>query len=207
MAKSFSIFLATLEFLMIAPLCFGDECKVLSKEHVGEALASDSAYFLPSSGITSYLLNGLLFMTKQGLCCRLTESEDGRVEGTQTQCKPEIKLKALAEYSNISDFKAYKSRFLACQKNKDRDCLRPLISRRFQASFGYEGYGDLRELALSKWTDADFAKMQKLLEAGITVSGDRRLFPLKPDNDGMGWRGSFLLTKSGWLLESFLAGD
>jgi len=202
--KLISIFL-----MFLLPLCvaLGDECQKLTKQSIGESLASEVTYFIPSNAITAYSLNGLLFFIKSGRCCQLSESEKGLLQASPAQCTPKIREKALAPYASTPDFSKFKNQFLSCLKQRNIVCLRPLVMRRFQASFGFEGYGDLRESALNTWTAQDLQKMEALIQIGTVGAGERRQFPPNPENDGTGLRGTFLLTKNGWLLESFLSGD
>ena len=168
---------------------------------------TDQLYFVPSTGVASYKLSGTSFLRESSSCCELSESGDGTVKAKAKKCSPSIKNKALRKYSGIKDFQRFKSELVNCLQLRKRDCLEPMISRNFQASFGSDGYGDLRDLALKTWKDSDLEKMRKLIAAGVTGDGGHRSFPPQPDNDGTGWRGEFELTENGWLLKSFLAGD
>jgi hypothetical protein len=115
--------------------------------------------------------------------------------------------KAKEPYTKVSDFKKYEHRILECLAKSDQNCLRGLISKTLQVSFGVDSLQDRRDYIFENWKKEDFKRLQDLIKKGSVGAGDSRTFPPEVANEGSGYRGEFRKEKGGWLLKSFLAGD
>lgn len=192
----------------VAPVAAGAlECADLSS---ADALAKhwreDAIYFRPERGIVAPVWVGTVYVRDSKKCCSLLETDDA-LKSKERTCPKALLRKARVRPAKIRDFGTFRAKFKACLDKRDGNCLKPFLSTQVRGGFGFDVYGDLRELALKKWGRKGLTRMKTLLAKGVVGSGDRRSFPPKPDKKGLGWRGTFIKTEQGWQLESFLTGQ
>ena len=130
-----------------------------------------------------------------------------KIVSKELHCDPAFLKKATEPYTMISDIEVYKKKLDSCLKENDKKCLRGLISRTLQTSFGFDGYQDRRDYIFKTWKKSDFKRLRDMLGKGVIGEGDYRSFPPKPSDGGLGYRGELKKSNGGWLLVSFLAGD
>ncbi|MGE0631953.1 MAG: hypothetical protein AB7O96_06070 [Pseudobdellovibrionaceae bacterium] len=174
-----------------------------------ELLASAQIYFMGSSP-DSLKWSGEIYWYGNGSCFKSNEKSEmsGKADIKTADCSKEIKDRANFKYTSIGTSKEIKAKFIACLMGRDIHCLRSLTDKNIQVSFGVEPPGDQAFLMYSKWKEADFKKMQSLLEQGMScTSEDRCEFPKKVSDGGLGLRGAFEKSAERWLLKSYLGGD
>jgi hypothetical protein len=141
-------------------------------------------------------------------CFELFQNEfSEKITSKEVKCDANFLKIAKKPYDKISDFNKYESRFLKCLSILDKNCLRGLISKKLQLSFGVDGLQDRRDIVFTTWKKKDFVRLHNLVKKGSVVEGNSRRFPPQVAQKGIGFRGEFKKENGGWLLTSFLSGD
>lgn len=179
-----------------------------SSRKLGQLWQDEEIYFNPNDKGDVLLWNGVIFHYSSKKCFELKQKDIAEgISAGEVKCEKNFLVKATEPYISISDFEKFQSRFLACLKNDDRKCLRGLISKTMQLSFGVDGSMDRRDSIFESWKVKDFKRLRELIQKGCVGEGDSRTFPPEVSDHGMGYRGEFKKEDGRWLLKSFLAGD
>jgi hypothetical protein len=185
----------------------------------GPVTASDAAslnalwqaeriYFVPRSpGLNSWEGKIYDYATQKCSELRANTAAPQAVTVQAIDCPSRLRDRALFPYEKIADFGRFKKRFVQCLETSDEPCLRGLISRTAQLSFGFDPPEDRRDRIFRDWKRADFRRMAKQLRQGTSGAGEERIFPATSGDGGLGLRGAFRLIDSGWRLVSYVAGD
>ena len=96
---------------------------------------------------------------------------------------------------------------LKCLNESDEKCIRGLVSKTLQVSFGADALQDRRDYIFENWKKEDYKRLHDLIKRGTIGEGDLRKFPPEVADEGMGYRGEFKKGNGCWLLKYFLAGD
>lgn len=176
---------------------------------IAEQWDDEEVYYQPKgSDLNSTLWNGTAYFYSLKQCFELSQAPKGKkVVAKKVECKKDFLAKASEPYQKFSDFKSYQQKLTSCLDKQDQKCLRPLISKTMQLSFGNDGFCDRRDRAFQIWKAEDYKKLSALIKKGVVSESDYKRFPPKPDDEGMGWRGHFVQSQGAWVLKSFVAGD
>lgn len=169
----------------------------------------EKIYFLPSNPDILPRREGEIYDYSRKRCFHSHPPKDAAesIEVHEAPCSSEIKARALFPYEKISDFTRFKTRFLKCLDNVNQKCLRGLISKTAQLSFGFDPASDRRDFIFQKWKKTDYQRLAELIRKGTAGSENEKTFPPQPPDAAAGWRGQFQKIDGGWRLTYFLAGD
>lgn len=187
---------------------FAAESKIQTSNELGELWQREEIYFVPKDKDAVLNWTGTLYRNDSGKCYELNQKEiTDKVTSKEIKCEAEFLKKAREPYTKISDFKDYQAKFLSCLKSSDQKCLRGLISKNLQVSFGVDGMQDRRDYIFATWKKENFNRLHDLVQKGAVGNDDSKTFPPEVSDGGVGYRGEFKKENGGWLLKSFLAGD
>ena len=194
-------------FLLLGVHAMAEE-KFESAIVLGELWKQEEIYFQPKNKKEMESWNGTIYYYTAGKCYGLIQKgATDKVVSKEEKCKPAFLKKAKEPYTKIADFKTYEARILKCLAKDDQKCLRGLISKTIQLSFGVDGYQDRRDYLIEIWKKEDFKRLHDLIKQGTVGEGDSRTFPPVVADEGMGYRGEFQKEDGYWLMKYFLAGD
>lgn len=197
-------------FLLLPPLALAISIESLENEQSFVQLwHNEKIYLVPADSKSSGSFTGDVYSYDDQRCFKIdhVSIRPKPILATAIKCTKSLTQSATLPYTQIPDFTQYKKRLMECLKTKDHPCLRGMMSKVLEISFGMEPLVDRRDLLFKRWKDADYKQMLTLLGKGTIGEGETRKFPPKPDNDGMGQRGIFTLVGGGWLLTHYVAGD
>ncbi|MBC7458323.1 MAG: hypothetical protein H7235_08605 [Bdellovibrionaceae bacterium] len=200
------IIILTLSFQFFA---FADTTKNFeSAGKLGEYWHNEEVYFIPKNKNEVMNWSGVIYFYPTKKCYELNQKDiPSKVVARETKCNSSILKKATEPYTIISEFEQYKSQLLKCLNQSDEKCIRGLVSKTLQVSFGVDGMLDRRDYIFENWKKEDFKRLHDLIKKGTIGEGDSRTFPPVIENEGMGYRGQFKKENDSWLLKYFLAGD
>lgn len=179
-----------------------------SSNSLGELWQKEEIYFQPKNKADVLDWTGTLYQYESKKCFEIYQKEiSSKVSSKEVKCDSAFLKKAVEPYAKIADFKKYESRILECLSTNEQKCLRGLISKTLQVSFGVDGLQDRRDYIFENWKKEDFKRLGDSIKKGVTDEGDNRTFPPEVSDGGMGYRGQFTKQNGGWLLKSFIAGD
>lgn len=179
-----------------------------SSSHLGESWYSEEIYFLPKNKNDPMNWSGIIYHYASKKCYELNHKDSsGKVSVQESKCESSFLKKATEPYTKIPDFEKYKARLLKCLDQFDKKCIRGLVSKTLQVSFGVDPVQDRRDYIFENWKKEDFKRLHDLIQKGTIGEGDSRTFPPLVANEGMGHRGEFKKENGGWVLKYFLAGD
>jgi hypothetical protein len=200
--------IVVLSIFILSFCVFADESKFESSTKLGELWQAEQIYFQPKNKNDLMNWTGNIYHYSSNKCYELDQKDtSGKVTSKEKNCDSVFLNNAKKPYAKISDFKKYEARILECLAKPDQNCLRGLISKTLQVSFGVDGLQDRRDYIFETWKTEDFKRLHDLIKKGSVGEGDSRTFPPNVANEGMGYRGEFKKESGGWLLKSFLAGD
>jgi hypothetical protein len=200
-----------LTLILLLSISLVTEAKNLQWENAEQLIQlwnSESIYYQPKNRNALIEWNGLVYDHNTKKCFQVEQGQSSqKIKSNELACEKSFLKRATEPYLKIGDFQKFKSRFIGCLNTNDKICLRQLISKTIQLSFGMDGFLDRRDLIFDSWKREDYIRLKKLLSKGTTGDELSKSFPPNPDNDGMGYRGEFKKVNGGWVLVSYLAGD
>lgn len=202
--------LKTLIFSLCAfagPNSFAAEFKFESPNDLNDFWQEEEIYFQPKNPQTIGNWTGKIYHYGSEKCFDLIQNNDSKIASSEMKCESVFLKKATEPYTRISDFETYKSKLLLCLEKFDQGCLRGLISKTFQISFGFDGFQDRRDYIFANWKKKDFERLHDAIKQGCVGKDESRTFPPHVKNKGLGYRGEFKKENGSWLLKSFVAGD
>lgn len=204
--KLIPIMISSLTFLNTTLLA--DANNDHSCQRILESWESERIYYKPASPNQNEW-NGIFYSHAEKKCFLVTEtSREKKILCPQKEipCKPELLASANLPYYKEPSFPKFLNRFKSCHTRKDRECLKSMISKTAQLSFGFDGYGDRREQMADNLLGQDYTVLKKILENEKFESGSHNSKHFG-DTNGTGHRGEFKFSDGAWRLTYFLAGD
>lgn len=186
---------------------FAAEFKFESTNDLNDLWQEEEIYFQPSETQSTGNWNGTVYHYGSKKCFKLVENKDSKIASSEIKCEAIFLKKATEPYTKIPDFETYKAKLLQCLEKQDQDCLRGLISKTIQISFGFDGFQDRRDYIFENWKKGDFKRLHNAIKQGCIGSAESRTCPSHVKNNEMGYRGEFKKENETWLLKSFVAGD
>lgn len=176
-----------------------------------EKWSREELYFVPAEPM-AVNWTGSFFEFKSRTCFRSLSSEtkDGPACLIEKMpCPKGLRDRAEKKYPSEPDFDRYRESLGKCLSPVHEACLKGLVSRTAQFTFGAEPYSDRRESFLKSIGSKGVHELKRLIEPtskGVRSNYTAGKIELSFENENS-YRAGFQLRGGGWQLIYFLSGD